>query len=196
MNPTLPSITCAGRSNAAITALTGVLLAATFLLANSVSAASPEESEPAVMMKKRMTASTDIRDVQACNESGVALSGIDVVSYHQATGPLMGNAEFTALHEGLTYRFLSDANRQAFVESPAKYLPSYLGWCATSLADGALTCPNPLNYKLENGTLLLFETTGFTNGQNLWNSDPLDFRRRADNNRDTFLAAKPNRNPS
>ena len=76
-----------------------------------------------------------------------------------------------------------------FVAAPENFLPSYLGWCATSLAAGALTCPNPLNYKLEDGKLLLFETTGFTNGQDLWNADPLDYRRRADKNRDGFLAS-------
>jgi hypothetical protein len=55
------------------------------------------------------------------------------------------------------------------------------------LALGGLTCPNPLNYKLENGVLLLFETTGFTNGKLVWNSDPSDFRSRADANLIKFL---------
>lgn len=131
----------------------------------------------------------DIRNGHACNPDGVALAGIDVVSYHKPTGPLMGNSDYTAEHNGLTYRFVSEAHLNLFVVAPENFLPSYLGWCATSIAAGALTCPNPLNYKLENGTLLLFETTGFTNGQDLWNADPLDYRRRADKHRDRFLSS-------
>ena len=140
-----------------------------------------------MMAKKPMMAGSDIRNHLACNTSGIALAGVDVVSYHKPTGPLIGSADYTATHGGLTYRFLSEAHAAEFTADPEKYLPKYLGWCATSLAVGALTCPNPLNYKIENGELLLFETTGFTNGQNLWNADPLDYRRRADLNQDTFL---------
>ena len=136
---------------------------------------------------KPMMAGSNIHNSHACNASGIALAGIDVVSYHNPSGPLMGNAEFAVTHNDLTYQFLSTANAQEFSSAPERYLPKYLGWCATSLAVGALTCPNPLNYKLENGELLLFETTGFTNGQNLWNADPLDYRLRADKNQDAFL---------
>ena len=176
--------------------------------AESVAAESVIEEatdEAAVMMKKEVmmqkkemmrkkammdaSANTDISDGHACNPNGIALAGIDVVSYHNPTGPLMGNSDYTALHDGLTYRFISEAHLNMFVAAPKDYLPSYLGWCATSLAAGALTCPNPLNYKLEDGKLLLFETTGFTNGQDLWNADPLDYRRRADKNRDGFLSS-------
>lgn len=146
------------------------------------------EPDPPLMMKKPMTAGNDIFDVHACNTDGIALSGVDVVSYHKPTGPLIGNTNFTQEHQGLTYHFVSQEHAELFVAAPQRYLPSYLGWCATSIAIGALTCPNPLNYKLENGQLLLFETTGFTNGQDLWNADPLDYRRRADRNRDKFVS--------
>lgn len=136
---------------------------------------------------KPMMSGSNIRNHRACNPDGIALAGIDVVSYHKATGPLFGSAEFSVEHGGLSYHFLSAAHASEFTADPERFLPKYLGWCATSLAVGALTCPNPLNYKVENGELLLFETTGFTNGQSLWNADPLDYRRRANLNRDAFL---------
>lgn len=163
-----------------------VLLACFYFIAPAHGA----ELEPPLMMKKPMLAGADIYDVNACNIDGLALSGVDVVSYHTPTGPLVGNPEFTKNYNELTYRFISQAHADQFAAAPQKYLPSYLGWCATSLAVGALTCPNPLNYKLENGQLLLFETTGFTNGQDLWNADPQDYRRRADRNRDKFISSK------
>lgn len=150
--------------------------------------AEKEMAEKTAMMAiEPMAANADIRNHRACNTSGIALSGIDVVSYHKPTGPLMGNSEFTVTHEGLSYYFLSAAHAAEFSADKDRYLPKYLGWCATSLAVGALTCPNPLNYKLENGELLLFETTGFTNGQSLWNADPLGYRQRADQNREILL---------
>ena len=138
-------------------------------------------------MTKRAMPDASIHSIDACSPNGVALAGIDVVSYHKPTGPLIGSAEHTVTHNGLSYRFLSAAHAAEFQADPDRYLPQYFGWCATSLAIGTLTCPNPLNYKIENGVLLLFETTGFTNGQHVWNTDPLDYRRRANTNRDTFL---------
>ena len=47
---------------------------------------------------------------------------------------------------------------------------------------GRLTCPDPLNFKIENGSLLLFELVGFTNGRTVWEVDPQSFRKRADDN--------------
>lgn len=169
--------------------LLAVVLAG-LVTAQSQAAESEIESAALMMKKKAMAAgtNTDFGDELACNPNGIALAGIDVVSYHKPTGPLIGNREFTALHDGLTYRFVSEQHLNLFVDAPQTYLPHYQGWCATSLAAGALTCPNPLNYKLENGKLLLFETTGFTNGQNIWNADPSHFRSRADMNRDNFLS--------
>ena len=142
---------------------------------------------PAQMPAKQMLQARRVNDAQACAPSGVALAGIDVVSYYKASGPLMGSSEFSSDYQGLSYQFISAAHQLEFAEDPASYLPRYMGWCATSLALGGLTCPNPLNYKLENGVLLLFETTGFTNGKLVWNSDPRDFRSRADANLIKFL---------
>jgi len=151
------------------------------------SAAATADADADTAPHKPMMAGSDILNSRVCNSSGIALAGIDVVSYHKPSGPLIGNAEYKVTHNDLSYHFMSAAHAAEFSADPERYLPKYLGWCATSLAVGALTCPNPLNYKLENGELLLFETTGFTNGQNLWNADPLDYRRRANKNRDAFL---------
>ena len=40
---------------------------------------------------------------------------------------------------------------------------------------GRLACPDYTNFKIEDGRLLLFELTGFTNGRTVWNSDPAGF---------------------
>ena len=117
-----------------------------------------------------------------CAPEGVALGGFDVVSYHSAEAPVQGEADITVEHDGFVYRFVSEANRDLFVADPIGYLPRYLGWCATTLAMGRLACPDFTNYKIEDGSLLLFELAGFTNGRLVWDSDPSGFRRRADAN--------------
>ena len=51
-----------------------------------------------------------------------------------------------------------------------------------SLALGSFTCPDYENFKVEDGKLLLFETTVFTNGRTLWDQDPSENRAKADRN--------------
>lgn len=115
-----------------------------------------------------------------CSADGVALGGFDVVSYFEPGGPVAGRRELAVAHAELTYVFASEAHRAAFVAAPARFLPAYGGWCATTIAHGALRCPDFRNFKIEDGRLLLFETTGFTNGRAVWDSDPAGYRRRAD----------------
>ena len=122
-----------------------------------------------------------------CAPDGVAVGGYDLVSYHQEGGPLPGLEAQTGRHAGLSYRFATEANLETFEKNPEQYLPRYRGWCAATLAMGRLACPDYTNFKIENGQLLLFELAGFTNGRTLWNSDPIDFRQRADANFEGFL---------
>ncbi|MEH6608030.1 MAG: YHS domain-containing (seleno)protein [Halioglobus sp.] len=117
-----------------------------------------------------------------CAADGVAVGGYDLVSYHSAGGPVMGSTDSSAKYGGLLYNFSSPSNLKTFEEDPEQYLPVYSGWCAATLAMGRLACPDYTNFKLENGRLLLFELAGFTNGRTVWNSDPVSFRQRADEN--------------
>jgi hypothetical protein len=120
--------------------------------------------------------------VHQCAPDGIAVGGYDLVSYHQGTAPRQGLPQYAADHGGLSYHFMNPGNRDQFQAAPEKYLPVYRGFCATTLAMGALACPDYSNFKLENGRLLLFELAGFTNGRTVWNSDPTGFRQRADVN--------------
>ena len=77
-------------------------------------------------------------------------------------------------------------NLDTFRADPERYLPDYAGFCAITLALGRITCPEYSNFKIEDDRLLLFEITGFTNGRTLWNTNPEDFRSKADANFDTL----------
>ncbi len=130
-----------------------------------------------------------IHNLRICAPDGVALDGYDVVSYRQGLAPLHGSDEFTTIYNELTYRFVNAANRDIFIADPKRYLPTYLGWCSTNLAMGRLACPDYTNFKIENGYLLLSEHVGFTNGRDVWNSDPAHHKRLAVGNFD--LLSRP-----
>ncbi len=117
-----------------------------------------------------------------CQLDGIAVGGFDLVSYRQENGPISGSAEFAANYNELTYHFVSESNLMQFNENPEKFLPEYGGVCAVALAYGRVICPEYDNFKIENDQLLLFEVTGFTNGRTLWDSMPIEFRKKADSN--------------
>ncbi len=133
------------------------------------------------------SARADSADYGRCAPDGVALGGFDVVSYFEAGGPVPGSSEFTSTQGGLTYQFQSAATLARFEADPAAFLPTYRGWCAATLAMGRLACPDFTNFKIEDGALLLFEIAGFTNGREVWNSDPVAHRTRADANAKRLL---------
>jgi len=96
--------------------------------------------------------------VQAQNNvdsSGLALKGYDPVAYFTEKRPVQGKAEFTARHEGATYRFSSAANRDAFAAEPAKYAPQYGGYCAFGMASGYKAPIEPDAWTVRDGKLYL-----------------------------------------
>lgn len=158
------------------------------------SEAGPASDAEAMMMEKKKAAmaaeagwrqamadagSGGAPDAKRCWVDARALGGYDPVSY-RAARPLRGVAELSARHEGATYVFATPENRDRFLADPERFVPRYAGWCAMSLALGAFVCPDYENYKIEEGELLLFETTVFTNGRTVWNQDPARHRAEAD----------------
>ena len=124
----------------------------------------------------------NIHDRSICAPDGIALGRYDLVSYYLPNGPVQGLDTIYAEHDGLTYLFVSEDNKASFLRDPKRYLPTYLGWCSTNLAMGRLACPDYRNFKIENDRLLLFEHAGFTNGRDIWNTDPARHREMADDN--------------
>ncbi|MEL7046348.1 MAG: YHS domain-containing (seleno)protein [Pseudomonadota bacterium] len=126
-------------------------------------------------------------DLAMCSPDGLAVGGFDVLSYRDPGGPVAGDPEFNAEHDGQRYLFATATNRDRFLDDPQRYVPAYNGFCAITLSFGRVTCPDYRNFKLEDDRLLLFEVTGFTNGRTLWNSDSATFRERADLNFERLL---------
>ena len=57
--------------------------------------------------------------------SKVGVQGYDLVAYHVKEMPVKGNGHHVAVHEGVSYLFVTEANQQSFIAEPGKYLPAY-----------------------------------------------------------------------
>lgn len=121
-------------------------------------------------------------DRSMCASEGISLGGFDLISYRQPDGPVPGLAGFSMEYNGSRYLFANQSNLDTFRADPDRYLPAYAGFCAITLALGRVTCPEYSNFKIEDDRLLMFEVTGFTNGRTLWDTDPDNFRVKADAN--------------
>lgn len=118
---------------------------------------------------------------------GVAVSGYDVVSYFDEGKASIGDANISATHEGGQYNFSSEKHKEMFVTNPSKYLPSYGGWCGYAVANKSNRMPpNPEQWKIENGRLVLFFDNFITKLRggllNKWNENPDAFQKKADAN--------------
>jgi YHS domain-containing protein len=113
------------------------------------------------------------------DSSGLALKGYDPVAYFTDKKPLKGRAEFTAQHEGATYRFASAANRDAFLAAPVKYAPQYGGYCAFGMAGGYKAPIEPDAWTVVDGKLYLNYNRSV---RSQWSGDIPGFVRKADAN--------------
>ena len=143
----------------------------------------PSQDSPAMAPKEQGGVPLgEVIEDGMCAADGVAVGGYDLVSYRSPGGPVLGFQEHAASHQDRTYLFVNEGNRDEFLSDPERYLPSYGGFCAITLALGRVTCPDYTNFKIEDDRLLLFETTGFTNGRVVWDTDPAGFKEQADSN--------------
>jgi hypothetical protein len=88
-------------------------------------------------------------------EDGVGIAGHDPVAYFTETRAVAGRADVTAEHQGVRYRFASDANRAAFLADPGRYLPQYDGYCAYGMARGYKAVVDPAAFTVASGKLYL-----------------------------------------
>jgi YHS domain-containing protein len=101
---------------------------------------------------------------QYIDKTGFAVSGFDVVSYfdlpqvevgQSQREPQAGKAAITADHNGATFAFATEANRETFLGNPAKYVPQYDGHCAYGVAKGGKVPGNPTLWRIIDGKLYL-----------------------------------------
>ncbi|MCU0831891.1 MAG: YHS domain protein [Rhizobiaceae bacterium] len=86
---------------------------------------------------------------------GVGAGGYDLVAYFADNAARRGDAQITADHDGVTYRFASAANRDLFAANPERYLPAYGGYCAFAVANGYTAKIDPEAFTVADGRLFL-----------------------------------------
>jgi YHS domain-containing protein len=99
---------------------------------------------------------------------GIGAGGYDVVAYHAENAAKPGNEAIVADFEGVTYRFITEANRATFTTDPAKYLPAYGGYCAYAVAKGSTASTDPEAFTVVDGKLYLNYSKGV---QSKWQQD-------------------------
>lgn len=123
--------------------------------------------------------------------SGLALDGYDPVSYFKAGEAVEGKKEIVASRNGVTYRFVSNQNKEAFLAQPEKFEPQYGGWCAYAMgAEGEKVEVDPETFKIIDGKLYLFYNKFFNNTLESWNKDETRLKANADKNWSKIIQQK------
>ena len=86
---------------------------------------------------------------------GAAVGGYDPVAYFTDGKPVKGSENFPAKYEGTTWRFVSAANRDAFLADPPQYAPQYGGYCAWAVSKGYTAKGDPQAWTIHDGKLYL-----------------------------------------
>ncbi|MCE2988538.1 MAG: YHS domain-containing (seleno)protein [Burkholderiales bacterium] len=113
----------------------------------------------------------------ASAEKPVAIRGYDPVAFFKEGKPHEGDRTWQAKHEGETYLFSSQANRDAFVAEPSRYAPQYAGYCAYGATRGYKAAVDPAAFKIVDGKLYLNYSAKV---QGLWEKDIPGFIKMAD----------------
>ena len=85
----------------------------------------------------------------------LAVKGYDVVAYFTLAAPTEGKAQFAASHQGATYWFANEVNRDAFKGNPERYAPQFGGFCAMGVALDQKFDGDPHAWRIENDKLYL-----------------------------------------
>lgn len=101
---------------------------------------------------------------QYIDGTGFAVSGYDPVAYFsleqapvgspQPSG-IPGRADITAEHNGATFAFASEENRDTFLANPDAYSPQYDGHCAYGVSKGGKVPGNPNLWRIIDDKLYL-----------------------------------------
>lgn len=65
------------------------------------------------------------------DDRALMLRGNDPVAYFTDSKPVPGNPAIKTVHDGVTYRFASEANKARFLADPKRFAPQYAGFCAS-----------------------------------------------------------------
>lgn len=82
--------------------------------------------------------------------------GVDPVAFVELDNRVEGNAEFTAVHDGVAYYFASRSNMNKFKKSPAAFLPQNGGFCTFGVSVSKKFDGDPQYTDVRDGKLYVF----------------------------------------
>jgi len=86
----------------------------------------------------------------------LGLHGVDPVAFVELGNRLEGSAVHTAIHDGVAYYFVSEANLKAFEKSPGRYVPQNGGFCTFGVSVGKKFDGDPQFADVRDGKLYVF----------------------------------------
>lgn len=88
-------------------------------------------------------------------KNGIALQGYDPVAYFTSQTAQKGIDTITASHNGVEYHFVSEENKQLFLNNPSQYEPQFGGYCAYGMSKGYKAPIDPNAFTIVDGKLYL-----------------------------------------
>lgn len=92
--------------------------------------------------------------------TGVAIDGMDPVSYFTEPAPLLGRGDYEFSWSGVPWHFATAANRDVFALAPEIYAPQFGGHGAMSVARGFVSDADPSIYTVYEQRLYMFYSAG------------------------------------
>jgi YHS domain-containing protein len=90
--------------------------------------------------------------------TGLALSGLDPITFFLPGGPKPGRAERQVVWAGVAWRFSSEANKAAFLGSPDTFAPRIGGYDALAASQERIVNATPAFHVVQDGRLYLFRS--------------------------------------
>lgn len=91
-------------------------------------------------------------------ENGVAIRGADAVAYFRGMGAVAGTVGERVRWRGAVWLFATPEHREMFERDPRRFAPRFGGYCAHTLAQGALGPADPRAFAIHDGRLYLLRS--------------------------------------
>jgi YHS domain-containing protein len=118
-----------------------------------------------------VTFSSSAQKIDYNLKKGYVAEGYDVTEYFNNKA-VAGSNKFTATHDGVNYKFVSQENLDKFKANPSQFVPQYGGYCAYAVADkGKKVGIDPKTFEIRDGKLYLFYNSWGVNTLEKWQEE-------------------------
>jgi YHS domain-containing protein len=114
----------------------------------------------AAMFSLAASAVAENKSLLNLDKAGLAIQGYDPVAFFADNKPVKGKPEFPVWRAGAIYYFASKEHADLFKANPAKYEPSFGGYCAYGVSKGKLVEIDVDAFQIVDGRLLLQYSKG------------------------------------